>query len=115
MAVEGLWLVEFMSREQGTWGKGVTVLETGKILGGDSGYYYIGSYSVEHTTIEAEVKITQHFMGMQNIFHPLTNVTIVFNRQDIQGGLDNKILQGVLRENPALTVGVKFTKLSELP
>ena len=37
---EGLWLVEFSTQiGQGT---GVVVLTKGKILGGDSNYYYTG-------------------------------------------------------------------------
>lgn len=115
MAVEALWLVEFSSPNKGTWGKGVAVFETQRIFGGDSGYYYIGHYSLDYINIEAEVRIKQHFMGTQSIFHPLTNVTVIFEKQSLTNGLENTIIKGYVKEDPEEKVEIKFTKLSELP
>jgi hypothetical protein len=33
---------------------GVAVLETNRIFGGDSGYYYLGTYSIKDGQIEAQ-------------------------------------------------------------
>lgn len=41
--IEALWSVEFMSNLQGA-GAGVAVFETGRVLGGDAGYTYVGKY-----------------------------------------------------------------------
>ncbi len=111
--VEGLWLVEFRNMENS--GKGVVTLETQRILGGDSGYYYIGDYSIDHNTMNATIKISQHYEGMINIFHPLTEINLDFKNQDISNGLENTILIGQLLENPDLSVSVSFKKLSDLP
>jgi hypothetical protein len=47
-SVEGLYVVEFGDvQAQGIYRNGgVAVLETLRIFGGDSGYYYVGNFSV---------------------------------------------------------------------
>lgn len=43
--IEALWSAEFTSNV-GNFGAGVAVLETDRILGGDSQYYYVGNYQI---------------------------------------------------------------------
>lgn len=65
---EALWAVYFgdvsdPSRlDPGHTNAGVAVLETQRIFGGDSQYFYLGSYEVEKDRITAAVTIT-HFNG----------------------------------------------------
>lgn len=59
--LEALWSVEFVSNVN-RFGSGVAVLESGRVLGGDAQYFYIGSYSVENGTATATVSIT-HYSG----------------------------------------------------
>jgi hypothetical protein len=44
MNLEALWTAEFIA-EEGT-GAGVVIFETGRILGDDSSYYYLGRFEV---------------------------------------------------------------------
>lgn len=56
--LEALWSVEFLSTAQG-YGAGVIVLESSRVFGGDSTYFYIGSYELTHDILTAEVKPSQ--------------------------------------------------------
>ena len=48
--IEALWSVDF-STNLGMHGFGIAVFETKRILGGDSGMIYVGSYEVDHDNI----------------------------------------------------------------
>ena len=57
--VEGLWAIKFVS-SLNIWGGGVLVLTKDKrILGGDAGYYYIGTYSKENDEFRGNAKVIQ--------------------------------------------------------
>ena len=63
--IEGLYVVEFGDVAIGGqtytyWNGGVAVLETNRIFGGDSGYYYVGNYTIKDSQFEATVKIVTH-------------------------------------------------------
>ena len=53
--IDGLWTVEFISTLNRS-GKGVLVLNNGKIFGGDEGYYYSGTYQTNGNKIEGKIK-----------------------------------------------------------
>ena len=65
---EALWAVYFgdagdsSGLRPGSANAGVAVLETQRIFGGDSQYYYLGTYEVEKDRMTATVTIT-HFNG----------------------------------------------------
>ncbi len=59
--LEGLWTIEFVSN-LGTQGAGVVILESGRILGGDSSYYYRGTFEVKNKTVEAQME-GSHYSG----------------------------------------------------
>ena len=59
--LEALYVVEFGDVAGfGYRNGGVVVLEANRIFGGDSGYYYIGEYSIFGDRLEACVRITKH-------------------------------------------------------
>lgn len=60
MLVEGMWTVDFETAA-GVRNGGVVVLMNGRILGGDSQMYYVGTYSVDAKTLEGEVQVTHYF------------------------------------------------------
>jgi hypothetical protein len=65
LQIEGLYVVEFGDVAIGGqtytyWNGGVAVLETNRIFGGDSGYYYVGNYTIQDSQFEATVKIVKH-------------------------------------------------------
>lgn len=111
--VEKFWLVEFSS-SVGMIGKGVAVMENGKIFAGDSGYYYIGFYNIENDRLNAQVKITRHNPQHISVFGNLETAEISFKNQTVNGGLDGQTIKGALIDNPAMQIAVKFTKISEL-
>ena len=58
MSVEGLYSVEFGGTSGPLTNGGIVVLESGRILGGDSGFYYIGSYEVRDDVVAAHFVAT---------------------------------------------------------
>jgi hypothetical protein len=59
--MEGLWTAEFGSAT-GFINGGVVMLQAGRIFGGDSGYYYVGKYSVDGETLTGELR-ANHYYG----------------------------------------------------
>jgi hypothetical protein len=57
--LEALWVIRFASLRGA--GAGVVVLETGRVLGGDGQFVYVGSYRVQPDGIVvAEIDATEH-------------------------------------------------------
>jgi hypothetical protein len=60
-------------------GNGVVVFDEGKILGGDSNYYYTGIYSHGSSSITARLRV-QHYAGpLNNVFGPLRQVELALD------------------------------------
>jgi hypothetical protein len=91
MGVEGLWWFQTTSLQNPTafeWG-GVVVLETNRILGGDSVYSYIGNYEVHGEEFRAQVRVKtwNHDVQAENVF-------------GMSGPLDYEVeVRGVRQEN----------------
>src|ERR1700726_641838 len=71
--IEGLYVVEFGDVAIGGqtytyWNGGVAVLEANRIFGGDSGYYYVGNYTIKDSQFEATVKIVKHNPTWEDAF-----------------------------------------------
>jgi hypothetical protein len=111
--LEALYGVEFQSN-QNDGGYGCVVLETGRILGGDSSFVFVGSYEQKNGVIEAEIKCTNDRKLLQSIFGDLNEFTL-----KVKGIPDTEhkefIVQGYMVENPTMKVGVKLTRRAELP
>ena len=60
MSLEALWFIQFEVPKIERRGGGVVVFETGRILGGDSSFYYIGDYSVDNKEIQGRVEVKRH-------------------------------------------------------
>lgn len=68
--VEALWTAEFVS-STGRAGIGVAVFDNGRLYGGDTSYFFIGSYTLSGDSITVDVHVT-HYAGLpSNIFGPL--------------------------------------------
>ena len=61
MSVQGLWTVDFQIARGGRF-SGVIVLQGNKVFGGDSQYYYVGTYKESGGEVEAEAQCT-HYAG----------------------------------------------------
>ena len=67
MSVEGLWIIRFGDANMpeiipGYSNAGIVVLETGRIFGGDAGYFYLGDFTVDREMITGRARVT-HFNG----------------------------------------------------
>ncbi len=75
---EGLWTVEFISTEN-RFGRGVLVINSGRLLGGDNGYYYSGSYQITNNTIEGTVNVTRFDPNIISVFGDINRFSITFS------------------------------------
>ncbi|HOI83891.1 MAG TPA: hypothetical protein PKW30_06245 [Campylobacterales bacterium] len=114
MSIEKFWLLEFGSNLS-IFGKGVAVLETGKIFAGDSGYYYTGDYETNNGTINAKIKVVKHNPLFISIFGDVNEFSIIFENQNISSGLNGATIKGHVEGQRDLQVYAKFTKIAELP
>jgi hypothetical protein len=111
LTMEGLWTVEFGS-SAGMFGGGVVVFRDGKILGGDSLYYYVGEYSFQAGTLKATLTISPFIEGAESVFKTVGQDLTM----DLIGSLTSEhsaIAQGQLRkkpEQPELKFGAKLTR-----
>jgi len=101
--IEALYGVEFESNMNDA-GYGVVVLETERILGGDSSFVFVGNYKLENGIIKAEVKCTK--------FGDIDEFTLSLSGKPQRNEF---ILQGYMIENPAMKIGIKLTRRAELP
>lgn len=109
--IEALYGIEFQSNLN-DGGYGVVVLETGRILGGDSSFVFVGSYEVKNNTVYADVKCTNDRKLLQSIFGDINEFNLHLEGQPAH---DEFILQGHMIEDPSKIIGVKLTRRAELP
>jgi len=107
--LEGLWIVQYEGL-QGNGG-GVAVLINGKILGGDTGYVYEGTYTVKDHTLRTSVHVS-------NFLPEVPSVLGVVGDFDLQmeARINGNVIQGTMSlvGNPALSIAVRLTKKSGL-
>lgn len=116
--LEGLWSVIFVSG-QNSINAGVVVFETNRLFGGDSWYYYVGTYKGEDGKLTAQFKST-HYAG------PIGSPSMgerpegMFHFKEVSRGHDTNghrtiDVVGVLVENPNQTVAARLTWRANLP
>ena len=107
--VDGMWIVQFMGL-QGNGG-GVVVLYNGKVLGGDSAYTYVGTYTMEDKNLKCLVRVSKFLEGFISVLG-------IEGDSDLQmeAAFNPQVMQGVMHVvgNPELQLAVKLTKISEL-
>jgi hypothetical protein len=112
--LEALYVVEFGDLpEAGFRNGGVAVLETSRVFGGDSGYYYLGTYTVKDGDISASVQIVKHNPSWSNAFG---DAATTFN-VTIQGRIADDTISGFMTrvDKPTHRLPVKLTKKALLP
>ncbi len=65
--LEAMYGIEFGSN-MNDGGYGVVILETGRVLGGDSSFVFVGSYEVKNGVLHADVKCTNDRNLLPSIF-----------------------------------------------
>ena len=108
--VKGLWTVEFRS-DTGSMGFGTVILDGGRIMGGDAGYYYLGKYEIAGNVIKGEVRVQKYNPGHVSIFGPLTTFNI-----KLSGGTaaPEMRLTGNVQEHPEMSLSLICTKRENL-
>jgi hypothetical protein len=106
--MEGFWTVQFTG-VQG-WGTGVVTFVNGQVFGGDSGYMYIGTYTLQGNTVNAKVHVKPHLMGAANVmgrteFDLQLSGTVNGNKANLTGTIPGTQLklQGTLSRQVDLT------------
>ncbi len=109
--IEALYGIEFASNLN-SGGYGVAVLETGRILGGDSSFVFVGNYGVKNSILYADVKCTNDRKLLQSIFGDLDEFNL---RLEGAPAHDEFTMQGHMIENPSMKISIKLTRRAELP
>jgi hypothetical protein len=116
---EGLYVVEFGDVSDLTppgmyRNGGVAVLETNRVFGGDSGYYYVGNYSVNSESIAATIKIVKHDPNWSDAFGDTAESFTVKMQAGpmIAGTIEGSIERADI---PGIKLPVRLTFKEELP
>ena len=75
--IDGLWTVEFVSSNRA--GQGVVILNNGRLLGGDAGYYYSGTYKVTGARIEGIVNVIRFDPKNLSVFGDIDHFALSFS------------------------------------
>jgi len=108
---EALWAIGFQANN-GNFGAGVLVFETGRIFGGDSSYYYVGSYETKDDTIRGQAKVTHYFGHKNNVFGPVDQFMLNFSGT-ING--DRLTVDATVDGAPAMKLQINGKRLEGLP
>ncbi len=111
MSENGLWTISFLSTVN-LIGSGVLVMNNGRLLGGDEGFYYSGSYETTPTKeISAEIKVTRFNPAHISVFGNIGQFTLNF-----KGILNDLSFKGVASVdiNPSHKLRIEGTKKEEL-
>jgi hypothetical protein len=109
MALDGLWIVQFTGKD--ILGSGVVVFSNGKVFGGETGFYYIGTYEVDSKVVKARVMIRN--------FDP--NIPSGFGidgdyEMDVSAMLQDNQMTGtaMITDQPQHSLGIRLTKKANL-
>lgn len=117
--LEALWSVVFIAPGQQNVNAGVVIFETGRLFGGDSWYYYTGTYEEKNGKLTAKLKST-HYAG------PVSSPSMGMRREGMylfeeidqgQDGNGNRtiIVKGSAVEAPNASVVAHLTWREPLP
>src|SRR4051812_15063347 len=113
--IEAMYGVKFHSN-MGDFGFGVVILETGRVLGGDSSCVYVGEYRVENGILKAHVEVTNDRKVLTSIFGDIDRFHLNCSvKIGPDGFYDRFVMDGEVVENPEMKILVEFTRRAELP
>lgn len=112
--LESLWTLKFQGTRWAEIGSGIAVLESGRVLGGDACFTYMGEYSVTGNKISARVNI-QKFEALPGVVSGtgMDSYWLV-----LEGAVESPVmtLQGHVEGAPHIKMQVVMTRrIEELP
>lgn len=109
--IGGLWSLEFFSNVVLPTGSGVAVLRNGRVLGGDTRYFYVGEYAVSGNLLSATVRLSHYFGPPEAILGFGEKFTL-----KVKGNFEPTtfMISGFVEENPSVTIDVHLTRRAEL-
>ena len=87
------------------------VFQNGVIMGGDAGYYYLGTYTLNERSFNATIKASAFIDGYESVFKTVgreLTLTLVGTFTDDT----HAIGQGQLMGSPGFRLGIKLMKRS---
>ncbi|ESZ87255.1 MAG: hypothetical protein Q27BB25_09685 [Blastomonas sp. CACIA14H2] len=117
-SVEGIWLLRTneVGAENQLLSPSVITLETGRLFGGDSAYFYVGDYTVEGGVITGSALVRTHTWHdeLENVFGMKGPIEHTVN---FSGQISDDVLEGAMETSavPGLELVWKMAKLAELP
>jgi len=107
---DGLWTVEFSSALN-RYGRGVIVIVNGRILGGDDGYYYTGSCTINDNSINATITVIKYDQNSISVFGNINHFELILNGEINENSFD---AIGTIADNPQAQLRVIGTKKEDL-
>ena len=119
-SIEALWAVYFDDTHNpfglipGMINAGVVVIESGRIFGGDSQFFYLGTVEVDSSDLSARIMVS-HFNGPgttafgENASEPF--------EVEVEGRRDEDVISGEMWQctRPAERLKITFRRLADLP
>ena len=109
MSVEALWILKFDTISD--YGGGVVVLETERVFGGDTSFYWTGNYTVSREDFRAKIDVKRHSPILPSIIGP-DSYTITLEGKV---GEDEMVLKGTVEGQTAPILQARLTRTAELP
>lgn len=118
--IEGLWIVKFLTPNDPSMdlNGGVVVVESGKIFGGDSGYFYIGSMEPSGSgNWNSELTITRHDPGIESVFGDVDQFKL-FGSIRLEGEDDcgrPRLMANLAPKDSPLQMTAELIRVADLP
>ncbi len=109
MAVDGFWIAQFSGTE--VCGSGVVLFSNGKLFGGETGFYYIGTYESDGKIVKARVMIRNFDPAIPSGFGIIGDYEM-----DVSAMVqDDKIVgTAAIANQPQHSLGIRLTKKADL-
>lgn len=118
--IEGLWIVKFLTPNDPQYdlSGGAVVIETGRVLGGDSGYFYVGELDPgEKGRWDIALQVTRHDPTIVSAFGDVDTINLAgFLLEDGVDSFGRSLLLANLRDAVSgMAMTAQLTKVTELP
>jgi hypothetical protein len=110
MALDGFWIVKFTAAQ--LYGSGVVVFSNGKIFGGETGFYYIGTYEADGRIVKARIMVRNFDPAMPSGFGIAGDyeMDVSATLQDDNNANGTAVVTG----HPQYSLGIRLTKKANL-